>query len=309
MKQVIFTLSSARSGTVYLRHLFQNNIPACVCRHEPFFDWGNPTLFGPAIYDAFAGRIDRIRARLARKRRYIDRLRGGAYLESSHAFLKSSYVAALEFFPDMRLVHLVRNPLKVAKSEAYREQWRRRVHAPFHFYRGDDGCRHFCWALTGNEEIFRCYDRERLTLFEWYLIQWIEIENRAMRFLDEHKLHERCFSLHSTEDLNDPARIRSMFDFLGLQLRLPDVVFGGRKNKSFGVKTVITGQDETECETVLKRMPSRFLEIFHRPPYVNYPWSERLRRNRVVTSSSPPGPDRSVPTRGPCRGWPADDKD
>src|SRR5581483_9177855 len=71
MELVIFTLASARSGTLYLRNLFQNNLKDCVCRHEPFFDWGNPTLFGPAIYDAYAGRWDRIRERLANKRAYI----------------------------------------------------------------------------------------------------------------------------------------------------------------------------------------------------------------------------------------------
>src|SRR6476646_7372875 len=151
MKKVIFTLTSARSGTLYLRALFAHNVPGCVCRHEPFCDCGNPTLFGRSIYDAYAGRIDRIRKLLAKKRRYIERLSGHTYLESSHAFLKSSYVAALEYFPEMRLVHLIRDPLKVAKSEAFRFLWRERLHAPFHFYTGDDGQRHFAWALTGNE--------------------------------------------------------------------------------------------------------------------------------------------------------------
>ena len=122
MKTVIFTLTSARSGTLYLRSLFQKNVCDCVCRHEPFFDWGNPTLFGRAIEDASLGQLDRIRALLAKKRAYIDRLQASAYLESSHAFLKSAYVAALEFFPEMRLIHLIRDPLKVAKSEAYRQR-------------------------------------------------------------------------------------------------------------------------------------------------------------------------------------------
>ena len=149
MKRIFFTLASARSGTLYLRDLFRNNVTDCACRHEPFFDWGNPTLFGPAIYDAFAGRVDRIRARLRKKRAYIERLSQSIYLESSHAFLKSAYLAALEFFPDLRLIHIVRDPLRVAHSETYRHEWRKRVHAPFHFYTGDDGGRHFCWALTG----------------------------------------------------------------------------------------------------------------------------------------------------------------
>src|SRR5215469_18281751 len=111
MKRILFTLASARSGTLYLRDLFRSNAVDCAARHEPFFDWGNPTLFGPAIYDAFAGRLDPIRARLAKKRDYIERLHKTVYLESSHAFLKSTYVAALEFFPELRLIHLIRNPL------------------------------------------------------------------------------------------------------------------------------------------------------------------------------------------------------
>src|SRR3974390_419138 len=89
MKQVIFTLSSARSGTLFLRNIFRNNIRDSTCRHETFFDWGNPTLLGPAIYDAYAGRLDRLRRLLARKRDYVNRQNGRIYLESSHAFLKS----------------------------------------------------------------------------------------------------------------------------------------------------------------------------------------------------------------------------
>ncbi|MGH7979054.1 MAG: hypothetical protein ACREE6_06735, partial [Limisphaerales bacterium] len=120
MKKIIFTLAGARSGTLYLRNLFRLNARDCDCRHETFFDIGNPTMFGPAIYDAYAGRIGKIRARLEKKRRYIQRLSGSTYIESSHAFLKSSLVAALDFFPELRLVHLIRDPLKVAASEAYR---------------------------------------------------------------------------------------------------------------------------------------------------------------------------------------------
>src|SRR5579859_2946196 len=138
MKKVIFTLAEARSGTLYLRNLFRLNACDCAFRHETFFDFGNPTMFGPAIYDAYAGRIEKIRARLYKKYRYIEKLPGSIYFESSHAFLKSTWVAALDVFPNLKFIHLVRNPLKVAASEAWREAWRRRFHAPFHFYRGDD---------------------------------------------------------------------------------------------------------------------------------------------------------------------------
>jgi len=121
MKRIFFTLASARSGTLFLKSVFQNNVPDCDCRHEPFFDWGNPTLFGPAIYDASAGRYDLIKKRLEKKLRYIEKLPGNVYLESSHAFLKSIYVSAVDVFPQLELIHVIRDPLKVARSEAYRE--------------------------------------------------------------------------------------------------------------------------------------------------------------------------------------------
>lgn len=279
---VIFTLTSARSGTLYLGSLFRNNIRDCACRHEPFFDWGNPTLLGPAIYDAYAGRVDRIRARLERKRDYICRLQERVYLESSHAFLKSAYVAALEFFPDMRLVHLIRDPLMVAKSEADRELRRRRAHAPFHYYRGDDRQPHFCWSLTTNEEIFAPFDRARLSLFQSYLIQWIEIENRAIRFVEEHRLHDRCFTLDSPRDLNDCVRLKEMFDFFGLETVQPRIVLGGRKNTSLGHSTVIRRDDEREFAEVLERLPDRYLQIFRREPYVRFGWSSRFRNSAMV---------------------------
>jgi hypothetical protein len=283
MKQVLFTLASARSGTLFLRDLFRRNVPQCDARHETFFDWGNPTMLGPAIYDAYAGHVDKLRARLLKKRDYINRLPGSAYLESSHAFLKSAYRVALEVFPELQLIHLVRDPLKVSKSEAYREMWRRRVHAPFHYYRGEDGRRHFFWSLTGNEPIFGHFDLSRLSLFQRHLIQWIEIENRAMAFLKTPGLQARCFTLQVPGELNDPAAVRAMFEFFGLKPVQDNVVIGGRKNKSLGRrKTVITAQDEQESEAVLERLPAEYLEIFHHEPYASQGWSSRLRRGTEV---------------------------
>jgi hypothetical protein len=286
MKRTIFTLAEARSGTLYLRNLFRLNARDCACRHETFFDFGNPTMFGPAIYDAYAGRIEKIRARLERKRRYIEKLQGSTYFESSHSFLKSAWVAALEFFPNLQLIHLVRNPIKVAASEAYREMWRRRVHAPFHFYRGDDGKRHFAWALTGNEEIFQHFAGEKLSLFQWYLIQWIEIENRAMNFLEKNRLRDRCFTLDSPLDLNDDATIRGMFDFLQIGTKQPQIIFGGRKNKSIGY--LPSAGNEESLQFVLKRLPARYLKIFQDKPYCDFPWSACLKNpyQPVAQSSS-----------------------
>lgn len=297
MKKLIFTLAEARSGTLYLRNLFRLNARDCDCRHETFFDIGNPTMFGPAIYDAFAGRFGKIRERLEKKRRYIQRLRGSAYIESSHSFLKSSRVAALDFFPGLRLVHLIRDPIKVAASEAYRELWRRRLHAPFHYYRGDDGKRHFAWALTGNEPIFQHFADAPLTLFQWYLIQWVEIENRAMNFLEANGLRNRCFTLHTPKDLNDAAKVRDMFEFLEIPTLQPKIIFGGRKNKSIGYFMAPERRD-SESKFVLEQMPQGYLEIFRRPPYCNFHWSELFTQPAGrETNGSPPRENCRLPGR------------
>jgi hypothetical protein len=278
MKKVIFTLAEARSGTLYLRNLFRLNACDCASRHETFFDLGNPPMFGRVIYDAYAGRFGKVRARLEKKRAYIQNLAQAVYLESSHAFLKSAHVSALDFFPDLHLIHLIRNPFKVAASQAYRELWRRRFHAPFHYYKGDDGKRHFAWALTGNEEIFQSFAGVELTLFQWYLLQGIEIENRAMKFLDDHRLHDRCFTLNSPRDLNDAAKTREMFDFLGVKTKRPQITFGGRKNKSWGYSMTAAARTEREFQFVLERLPARWLEIFIHQPYRDLEWASLFKR-------------------------------
>lgn len=306
MKKVIFTLAEARSGTLFLRNLFRLNACDCACRHETFFDWGNPPMFGPVIYDAYAGRFGNVRARLEQKRAYIQSLSKTVYVESSHAFLKSAYVSALDFFPHLQLIHLIRNPLKAAASQAYRELWRRRFHAPFHYYKGDDGQRHFAWALTGNEEIFHNFAGAKLTLFQWYLLQGIEIENRAMKFLNDNRLHDRCFTLESPRDLNDAGKIREMFDFLGVKTRQPQIVFGGRKNKSWGYPVMSAARNDREFQFVLERLPPRWLEIFDRQPYCDLDWVSLYKRppaRRLNWESVSVGPElpRQQATKGLAR--------
>ena len=127
MKKVIFTLAEARSGTLYLRNLFRLNARDCACRHETFFDIGNPTMFGPAIYDAYAGRLEKSARAWKRSATISKNLPGSAYIRIQPCIFEIRPVSPRsDFFPDLHLIHLVRNPLKVAASEAYREMWRRR---------------------------------------------------------------------------------------------------------------------------------------------------------------------------------------
>ena len=269
----VFTLSSGRSATHFLYKLIRRNARDCVARHETY--GFNPSMFGRPIYDCTAGMRDRTKKLLQRKRRIIERYRAAVYVETSHAFLKSWSDLLVEFFPRSKFVHLIRDPLKVAKSEADREQLIKRLYIPFCYYRGNNGGTYFLWSLTGLEPIFRHFDVSRLTRLQWYLIQWIEIENRAMRFLGEFGKHADCFTLHSPAELNDAGRVAELFDFVGMQKRGPRIVIGGRRNINWR-PTVVTDEDRQQFSDVVRTVPSSYLEIFRHEPYASLPWSESL---------------------------------
>ena len=270
--QTIFTLASGRSGTHFLYELIRRNAADCAARHETY--GYNPSMFGRAIYDHAVGETERTRKLLARKQQIIAGIKTSNYVETSHAFLKSWFDLAPEFFPQLKLVHLIRDPLYVAKSEAYRETWIKKLHVPFCHYRGD-GKGYFLWSLTGLEPIFRHFDTTELTRLQWYVIQWIEIENRAVRFLDQFQLHAQCLTLHSPHDLNNAERVRHLFEFLGLKLRQADIAMTGRRNKNWR-PTVIHDDDRRQFEGVVESLPGRYLEIFHREPYRSMPWTANL---------------------------------
>ena len=265
----IFTLASGRSGTHFLFELIRQNARNCVARHETY-GW-NPSMFGRPIYDHAVGDRQRSRKLLERKRRIIERSCANAYVETSHAFLKSWFDLAPEFFPQIKLVHLIRDPLHVARSEANREELIKRLRIPFCHYRGGDSRRYFLWSLTGLEPIFQHFDPAKLTRFQWYVIQWIEIENRAMRFLDQFEKHADCFTLHSPGELNDVSRVQSLLEFLKLRPRSGTIVLAGRRNTNWR-PTIITDDDRRQFDEVVRAMPPRYLEIFHREPYSSLPW-------------------------------------
>lgn len=269
-----FCLASGRSGTHFLYEILRRNTRGVVCRHEPYL-W-NPSMFGRPIYDRAVGDHDAVRRLALKKRGVIDKyLRTAAYAETSHAFLKSWCDIAFEFWPEMKLIHLVRNPLAVAKSEAIREELMHRWRVPFRNYRGGDGKPYFRWALTGLEDIFQ-HAPSQLTRYQHYLLQWIEIENRAMRFLQQHNKRADCFTLHSPVELNSPERVQLLLEFLGLPRNSRDVILQGSQNRTPGVKTHIDQRDEQILAEVIQWLPSDYLSIFQQPPYNAWDWSKKL---------------------------------
>jgi hypothetical protein len=269
----VFTLASGRSGTHFLYQLIRRNAVDCVARHETY--GFNPSMFGRPIYDFAVGDNDLIRRQLQRKKQIVESFRGKKYVETSHAFLKSWFHLALEFFPGLKFVHLVRDPLYVAKSEASRETLIEKLWVPYCHYRGGDDRRYFLWSLTGREPIFRHFDNFQLTRFQWYLIQWIEIENRAMRFLDEFENHADCFTMESPRELNSEQRVRQMFEFLDVPTRSGQLKLSGRRNRNWRA-TVITEEDRKQFAEVVAAMPREYVEIFRREPYAGMAWVKPL---------------------------------
>jgi hypothetical protein len=271
--RTVFTLSSGRSGTHFLYELIRRNAADCVAKHETY--GFNPSMFGRPIYDHAVGEQETIKRLLSRKCRIIDGYHTGSYMETSHAFLKSWFHLAPQFFPHLKLVHLIRDPLYVAKSEASREELIKKLQLPFCHYRGGDGGRYFLWSLTGREPIFRHFDGMNLSRLQWYVIQWIEIENRAMRFLDQFQKHRECFTLESPRELNSAERVNEMFAFLGLKTRWKQVRLGGRRNRNWR-RTMITEEDRRQFAEVVRAMPAEYLEIFQREPYLGMASIESL---------------------------------
>lgn len=274
--KTIFTLATGRSGTRFLSGILKRNIRGVVVRHEPYFDRWNPNLFGRPIHDNLVGDLESVRAEVRKKHEWVSSTDAEVYAETSHAFLKSWADVGMEFFPDMKLVHLVRDALKTARSEANREIQLRKFQIPFRRYRASDGRKYFRWSLTGREPIYEHFGPHELSLFQRYVVQWIEIENRAMRFLDRYGKHGDCFTIHSPKELDDPGRMGEMLRVLGVEQRYPQIVIGGHQNRTPGARTIITDDEERQFRFVIDRLPASELEIFARPPYSAWPWSQRL---------------------------------
>lgn len=271
----VFVLSNSRSGTAYLSHFVGANA-VCTARHEPFFDFGNPTLSGPAIYHNNAGQDELVARQLAKKKRWIERYVKDGYFEANHCLLKGGDRLLARAFPEAWYVHAVREPLKTAKSMLNREHFIHQLHVPGRYYRGEDGQRYFRWALSGHEPIFKDVKRQPLSLFQRYVLEWIEIENRAMRLLTTQNAWNRCFFLDVPTDLADAEKLLAMIDYVGLQRSRRPLRTTLRTNSTPGRSTVITPEDRREFGEVVEALPPRYLTIFQHPPYNALPWCSLL---------------------------------
>ena len=266
-KLTLFALASGRSGTGFLADFFAKNVQQCYSTHEPYLVPGNPVLFGKPIDWNTRHDDNALLPVLERKCRFIANCKAPVYFESSHAFLKVFNRHAGALLHNAGFIHLVRHPLKVAKSEMLREQLIRKMHLPFANYTSDTGERYFRWALTGKEEIFQHYAGRILSRLQFYLLQWIEIEYRAMELIKQNRWKDRVFFIDVDAQLKDEAVLRQMVEFFGLRHR-PRFNMDLRRNKTpFVGPTVITAQDELEIQEVMQNLPGTYKAMLKDEPY------------------------------------------
>lgn len=272
---VLFTLASGRSGTSYLADFFAQNITQCYSTHEPYFTPGNPTLFGKPIAWNTLHNDRALLPVLERKCRFIASRRKPFYFESNHAFLKAFNRHAGALLDNPGFIHLVRNPLLVAKSELVREQMIRKVHLPFADYTSDTGERLFRWALTGQEDLFQHFPptlSRPVSRFQFYVLQWLEIEHRAMQLIRDNHWHDRVFFIDVDVDLKREAVLKNMVDFFGLP-HMPKFNLDLRRNKTpFIGPTIITEQDKLEFQAVVRNLPDGYKKLLQDKPYRDCSW-------------------------------------
>ncbi|MBU0985585.1 MAG: hypothetical protein KKA42_17065 [candidate division Zixibacteria bacterium] len=256
----VFVATTGRSGSESLSKIFQAADRA-VCLHEPY-----PIMLtmpkDPSQREEYFETRFRQRKRInvkrsAAKYRY--------YVETNHQFVKNFIVPAVgEFGDKMRIVHLHRDPVKVATSFLSIDSIPGKTPTGIHYLLdpADESNRIRIVDLLNGDPAFS-HDFLRCV---WY---WYEIETRTREYRTRFS-NVPWFSLN-TEQLNDEASLVAMFETLRIVYdpeRLKTLV-GSRENTKTALKKKksrrIDGAQEMH-DALLARMVERYGADFWRYP-------------------------------------------
>lgn len=207
LKSFIFIATTGRSGTLTLVDIF-NQLDQCIALHEPY-----PAMHDNILNAAANGDHQLVKEFYnIRKSVNIRRNAVGAehYLEANHLFIKTfAPYAAQDFGSRLKVVHLVRDPTKVANSiyalqdqpgTAEGNRWWLDYHAPTNIISIPE-------ILDNHEEFKHPYYKAL-----WY---WFETEARISTW--KKKLPTVPFIFFMTENFNNEAKLSELFE----QLEIP----------------------------------------------------------------------------------------
>ncbi len=217
----IFVATTGRSGSTSLSRIFEAADNA-VCLHEPY-----PAMQSrhpdPASKKAFF-------EHKFRNKKKINILRAAAghryYLETNHMFLKNFFEPAADYFGHrLRVIHLVRDPVRVASSFFAIDSIPGKAGMgslyllnPAH----EDNLIQVNDLLEGDPEfghdLYKCL---------WY---WYEIEARVQHYRTTYP--ELRWADLKTEELNEKSALARMFGEIGVQFdeQKLDQLVGNRSN-------------------------------------------------------------------------------
>lgn len=108
----IFAATSGRSGTGYLASAFREFTSLDAYHEDP------PVLRGKLLIRANSVPFPRCRTLVQKAKRIAGR---SGYVDTAHQFMKGFAPYALAEMPDIKVIHLVRNPLEVMRSRLLRK--------------------------------------------------------------------------------------------------------------------------------------------------------------------------------------------
>jgi len=206
-RNFIFVATTGRSGTMTLVDLL-NNITRCKAEHEPY-----PAMFNEVLKEKSLGNEEYVKNVYWRVKS-INLWRAATgfrhYLESNHMFIKT-YIeyAAEDFGKKIQVIHLVRDPIKVANS----------IYALQDFPGTIEGNKWWLDYTATNNLIYIPEYLDNDTEFKhpfykglWY---WYEIEARIKYWKE--KLPQINFIKFNTEDFNAPSKVFALLTTLGIE--------------------------------------------------------------------------------------------
>jgi len=239
-KYFIFVATTGRSGTLTLVDIF-SQLADCTALHEPY-----PAMHNRILRAASYGEKPKV-DRFYKTRKSVNIRRDAAgseyYLEANHMFIKTFIEQAVnDFGKHLKVIHLVRDPAKVANS-IYSLQDQPGTEEGNRWwldYRAPSNLISIAEVLDGDSEFNHPYYKAL-----WY---WFETEVRIARW--KHRLPDVPFVFFKTEDFSKETQLNQLFQSLDIPVP-KDFSSQVNKTKSHArshQKVVSPLPEETTCE-------------------------------------------------------------